>query len=92
MAVIEKICIALTPELAALVRQAVENGDYASNSEVIRDALRDWKIKRTIQQQQIEELRGHWNEGVNSGPGRFANMEAIIQEAQSRFHAERENV
>ena len=37
-----KISIALAPEMAAQLRQAVETGEYASSSEVIRDALRDW--------------------------------------------------
>ena len=92
MPTVEKISIALTPDLAALVRQAVETGDYASTSEVVRDALRDWKIKRAYQEQQIKELRGLWNEGINSGPGRFVSMEEIIQEARRRFDAERENV
>jgi antitoxin ParD1/3/4 len=91
MPTVEKICIALTADLAGLVRQAVENGDYASISEVIRDALRDWKIKRTFQQQQTEKLRRLWAEGISSGEGRFANMEEIIQEAQRRFDAERKN-
>lgn len=88
MATVEKISIALTHDLADLVRQAVENGDYASSSEVIRDALRDWKMKRTIQQQQLEELRRLWTEGAASGPGRFFTMEDIIQEARNRFDAE----
>lgn len=43
--------------MAALVRQAVESGAYASSSEVIRDALLAWKMKRTLQEQQIEKLR-----------------------------------
>jgi len=88
---VEKISIALTPDLAAAVRQAVESGDYTSSSEVIRDALRDWKIKRSLKQQQIDELRLLWDEGLSSGPGRFANMEELLQEAKKRFDAAREN-
>ncbi|MFI3197560.1 MAG: type II toxin-antitoxin system ParD family antitoxin [Methylococcaceae bacterium] len=41
MASVEKISIALTKDMASVVRQAVDSGEYASNSEVIRDALRD---------------------------------------------------
>jgi len=41
MANVEKLSIALTPEMAATVRQCVERGEYASSSEVIREALRD---------------------------------------------------
>ena len=42
MPTIEKLSIALPAEMAALVRRAVDLGEYSSNSEVIRDALRDW--------------------------------------------------
>lgn len=90
MPTVEKITIALTPELAALVKESVEQGDYASTSEVIRDALRDWKRKRAFQKQEIEELRQLWDAGLKSGPGRFGNMDEIIQEARSRFGAETE--
>ena len=38
---VEKISIALTPEMVALVRDAVESGEYATCSEVIREALRE---------------------------------------------------
>ena len=89
MPTVEKVTIALTPDLATLVRQAVETGDYASTSEVVRDALRDWKMKRALQQQQIEEIRRLWSEGINSGPGRFSGIEEIVQEARKRFDPER---
>ena len=52
---IERLTITMPPELAAVVKQAVETGDYASASEVVRAALRDWKVKRALQ---IEELAG----------------------------------
>jgi antitoxin ParD1/3/4 len=38
----EKLSISLPTDMAKLVRRQVENGSYASNSEVIRDALRLW--------------------------------------------------
>jgi antitoxin ParD1/3/4 len=53
MAEIERLTITLPPEMAAVVKQAVKTGDYASSSEVVRAALRDWKLKRALQ---IEEL------------------------------------
>ena len=58
----EKISIALPPEMVARVRQAVETGEYASSSEVIRDALRDWTHKRQLQQKGIAELRSLWQQ------------------------------
>ena len=59
MAHAEKLSIALTPEMAQMVRDAVAGGDYASASEVIREALRDWKTKRLFGQL--------WDEGLASG-------------------------
>lgn len=85
MSKVEKISVALTPEMATLVRDAVESGEYASSSEVIREALREWKQKRLLQLQNLEELRSVWQEGVESGAGRFAEIEAIKQEARSRL-------
>ena len=62
---VEKLSIALPPEMAALVREAVEGGEYASSSEVIRDALRAWKRKRLLQRQGLGELRALWQEALN---------------------------
>ena len=84
----EKISIILTPELAEMVNQAVARGDYASTGEVIREALRDWRVKRLIRQQQIDELRRLVEEGIQSGPGRFANVDELIAEAERRYAVE----
>jgi antitoxin ParD1/3/4 len=85
---VEKVSIALTPEMATAVRQAVESGDYASNSEIVREALRDWKLKRALQQQEVEELRRLWQEGLHSGPSRFAGMADLKAEARRRLEAQ----
>lgn len=53
----EKISIALPTEMVAIVRGAVATGEYASSSEVIRDALRDWTSKRNLRQKGSVELR-----------------------------------
>lgn len=53
----EKLSIALPAEMAALVRHAVDLGEYSSNSEVIRDALRDWTHKRNLREQGMAGLR-----------------------------------
>jgi len=66
---VEKVSIALTPDMAAEVRAAVEAGDYGSVSEVVRDALRDWRLRRKIETLETEELRRLVHEGIDSGPG-----------------------
>ncbi len=85
MANVEKVSIALTSEMLATVREVVESGEYASSSEVVREALRDWKLRRSLQQREIEELRRLWSQGLESGPGRFADMAAIKAEARRRL-------
>lgn len=82
---VEKMSIALTPEMAAAVRAAVENGEYVSSSEVVREALRDWQLRRSLHQKEREELRRLWHEGLDSGPGHFADMQAVKAEARRRF-------
>jgi len=85
MSNVEKISIALTPEMAALVRDAVKSGEYASSSEIIREALRDWKYKRLLQSQNLDEIHRLWQEGINSGAGKYADIEAIKLEARKRL-------
>lgn len=70
----EKISIALPPEMVATVRSAVATGEYASSSEVIRDALRDWTHKRSLRQQGVAELRAVWQEALaDKTPGMAAD-------------------
>ena len=64
MPTIEKLSVALPSEMAALVRSAVEGGEYSTNSEVIRDALRDWTHKRNLREQNLSRLRSAWQEAV----------------------------
>lgn len=85
MANVEKLSIALTPEMAVTVRECVENGEYASSSEVIREALRDWKLKRSLQQNEIINLRNLWQIGLDSGDGKFSSMNEIKAEARKRL-------
>lgn len=64
MPTIEKLSVALPAEMAALVRQAVDLGEYSSNSEVIRDALRDWTHKRNLRERGLAGLRKKWMDAV----------------------------
>lgn len=84
MSNVQKVSVALTPELMALLKDAVDTGEYTSASEVIRDALRHWKQRRVLQDMSAEELRQLWQEGIASGPGRFKSIEAIKKEARRR--------
>lgn len=89
MAQVEKVSIAVTPEMAAMLRRAVASGDYASSSEVVREALRDWKERRTLRNEAIAELRQLWDRGVASGEpvdseDALARIKAKIEAAAPR--------
>jgi antitoxin ParD1/3/4 len=56
-----------------------------STSEVIREALRDWKNKQNLNGQKAQELRALWQEGIDSGSADILNMAEIKQEARRRY-------
>jgi antitoxin ParD1/3/4 len=64
MADIERLTITMPVEMAAVVKQAVDTGDYASSSEVVRAALRDWKLKRSLQLEELASLKADINVGL----------------------------
>lgn len=84
---VDKRSITLSPELAAVVDDAVAAGEYASASEVVRDALRQWKDRRDLFGYTLEELRVLVQEGIDSGPGKFTSMDEIKAEARRRWKA-----
>jgi len=67
MAEIERLSIALPAPMADAIRRAVKAGEYASTSEVIRDALRLWESRRHLRERDVEVLRQRWDEGKASG-------------------------
>jgi antitoxin ParD1/3/4 len=82
LAEIERITITLPSEMAAVVRGAVEEGDYASSSEVVREALRDWKTKRALQLQELAALKADIDRGfadLASGRVRAFDADRLIE-------------
>jgi antitoxin ParD1/3/4 len=83
---VEKISIALPPEMVTIVRQAVEAGEYASSSEVVRDALRDWTYRRNLRQEGIEEMRKVWQQAMNdNSPGVAAD--GVLDRLEGKYQA-----
>jgi antitoxin ParD1/3/4 len=78
MAEIERVTIALPEPMAASVRAAVEAGEYASTSEVLRDALRLWEARRELRACDVEELRRRSDAGKARGPAGETNMRELI--------------
>ena len=53
----EKISITMTPEMLRTVRESVATGEYASASEVMRDAVRVWQRQRREDAERLNALR-----------------------------------
>lgn len=68
MTKIDKISIAITREQHAKIKAAVGRGDYASTSEVIRTALREWEMKEEMRRLEGKRIARQWDEGIGSGP------------------------
>lgn len=77
MAEIERMTITLPSDMAAVVKGAVEGGDYATSSEVVREALRDWKTKRALQLQELATLKADIDRGLTDvAEGRVQDFDA----------------
>ena len=82
MSTIERMTITMPSDMAAVIKAAVETGDYASTSEVVRDALREWKMRRAIQLQEMTALKADIDKGladVAAGRVKDFNKKAIIE-------------
>jgi antitoxin ParD1/3/4 len=82
---IEKVSIALSPEMVAMLKGAVASGQYASASEVVREALREWQLRKPLREAEIERLRKAWQEGIESGPSHPLDMNEIKRRGRERL-------
>lgn len=85
MSRVEKISVALPSEMIAGVKAAVDAGQYATTSEVIRDALRDWGLKRRFETMERDDLRRLVNEGIESGPS--VDAKPVIDRLRAKYAA-----
>jgi antitoxin ParD1/3/4 len=80
---IDKISIALPHDLVAEVKAAVERGEYSTTSEVVRDALRDWRLKRKVEALDVEDLKRLVQEGIDSGPS--VDAETVFARLRAKY-------
>ena len=85
MSDIQKVSVALTSEQVAALKAAVEAGEYATTSEIVREAIRDWRLKRDLRQEEIERLRQLWDHGKASGAPGPLDVDALRREARHRL-------
>lgn len=74
--------ISLTPRLEKFVNDRVKSGQYASASEVVRDALRLLEDEQKLRDWKLEELRKEVQKGLEDYKnGRFKTFETGQQVA-----------
>ena len=66
---------------------AVETGQYASTSEAIREAVREWQERRDLPGYTVDELRVLVQEGIDSGPATPFDPESIDHEGRRLLKA-----
>lgn len=88
MSDIERMTITLTREMARAVKGAVATGEYASSSEIVREALRHWRRERERQAQELDALRTDVKTGLRDvQEGRVHDFDAqrIVQKGRKRL-------
>lgn len=77
----EKLSITIPTRYAAIVRDRVEAGDYASSSEVIHEALRVWKDYDEVRQKCLKALKADIDEAY-AEEGEALSAEAVFTELE----------
>ncbi len=86
---VQKVSVALTGEQVAALRAAVDAGEYATTSEIVREAVREWQFRRELRQEDIRRLRQAWDAGKASGAPVPMDFDRLRQEAQQRLNEAR---
>jgi len=89
-AVLERVTVTMPTEMTAVIKQAVDDGEYASTSEVVREALREWKTRRQLMQGELASLRADIHQGLEDiAAGRVEPFDAerIIARGKQRLAA-----
>lgn len=74
---LERLTVTMPAEMAATIKQAVEDGDYASTSEVVREALREWKMRRQVMLNELSALKADIDQGLEDvAAGRVKSFDA----------------
>ena len=80
-----QLSISLTADQIAELRAAVDTGEYATTSEIVREAIRDWQVKRGLQHREVARLRELWDSGKASGAPAPLDPQALKAEARRQL-------
>lgn len=80
---VERLSITLPTEMAQLIRTKVEEGGYASNSEVIREAMRAWQTEEKIRAERLAGVRAKIAE-ADADPRQSLTEEEVTKHFEER--------
>ncbi|MBO9602679.1 MAG: type II toxin-antitoxin system ParD family antitoxin [Novosphingobium sp.] len=87
MGKLERITVTMPEELAAKLRAAVESGEYATTSEIVRDALQEWSQQQDRREAGLQKLRDMIEEGMK---GPFLDGPTVLAELRAKYAVPRE--
>jgi len=89
----EKISITVTPEMLRLIRESVDAGEYASTSEVIRDAMRLWQRRREEHAEAIKSIKARIRRSLDDPRPDLSEeeLDAHMQEFMAKANKEFRN-
>ena len=71
------------------MRRAVDAGEHASRSEIVREALRLRERQEEIRALELERLKRAYAEGMASGEGEEVDPDTFLQELKAERHRRR---
>lgn len=78
------LTISVTEQQASLLEEAVAEGKFASDSEMIAEALQLWEKREAAKAEEIEWLKREVQAGIDSGPPEELDFDEMLAE----LHAE----
>jgi antitoxin ParD1/3/4 len=88
MGAIVRFTVDLPADLVSDMRKAVQDGDFASESEMIRRLWEAWRVGDEFQGEELEEVRAAVAEGIaDVEAGRVVDAEEVHAELRARIKA-----
>lgn len=81
------LTISVTEKQATLLEEAVAKGKFASDSEMIAEALQLWEKREAAKAEELAWLKREFEAGLASGPPEPLDRDAFFAEARARHAA-----
>lgn len=82
----EKLSITLPDEMARIIRDRVDAGEYASTSEALRDAVRCWMRQEEERRERMAGIRARIQQSL-SDPGASLSGEELDERLTGLYEA-----